>query len=91
VKTHPDTAFEGSAPMYGLIAKAPLRKLVKKQVFGIVEQMYSATGGGSVAELSAESAEAGDAPKEGAIPSLPPLLIRAMRVKARLRRLFGRA
>ncbi len=45
VRAHPEAAFVGSAPMYGLIAKAPMRKLVKRQVLAIIEKMYSAEGG----------------------------------------------
>ncbi len=91
VKTHPDTAFEGSAPMYGLIAKAPLRRLVRKQVMGIMEQMHAAAGGGKNIGLPAEGAYAEGVPEEEAIAPIPPFLLKAMRVKAQLGRLFRRA
>ncbi len=90
VKTHPDTAFEGSAPMYGLIAKAPLRRLVKRQVLGIVEQMYSANGGGKATDLPSGCGDAGELPETPAVAPLPPLLIKAMRARAHLSRLFRR-
>ncbi len=91
VKAHPDSAFEGSAPMYGLIAKAPLRRLVKKQVLGIIEQMHCASDETGNISLSAESGEGGESAEASAIAPLPPLVLKAMRAKARLNRLFRRA
>ena len=92
VKTHPDSAFEGSAPLYGLIAKAPMRKLVKRQVLAIIEKMYTAEGG--VPDLGAPSEESDEDnskpetrnPKPDA--GIPPLLLKAMKLASRVRRLF---
>ncbi len=44
VRAHPGAEWSGSAPAYGLMANAPLRKLVGKNVLAIMEQMYSAAG-----------------------------------------------
>ncbi|MBX7256982.1 MAG: aminotransferase class V-fold PLP-dependent enzyme [Candidatus Hydrogenedentes bacterium] len=86
VKDHPDTAFEGSAPLYGLIAKAPMRRLVKRQVLAIVEKMYSAEGG--IPDLSAPQADAPTTENVSTPPALPPLVVKAMKVTSRLKRLF---
>ncbi len=94
VKDNPDAAFDGSAPLYGLIAKAPMRRMVKRQVLAIIEKMYSAEGG--TPDLSAP-----DANTEGfesdiatditpALATLPPLILKAMRLKARLVRFLHR-
>ena len=48
VKAHPESAAEGSAPLYGMIANVPLRGLVKRNVREFLEKMYrpdAATGG----------------------------------------------
>lgn len=82
VRTHPSSAFEGSAPLYGLIAKAPLRRLVKSQVLAIVEKMYSAEGGTPNLGALPEPGEGGTT--ERAAPAVPPLLLRFMKLKARL-------
>ena len=44
VRANPDAALSGSAPAYGLMANAPVRGLVEKNVLAIMERMYSADG-----------------------------------------------
>jgi glutamate/tyrosine decarboxylase-like PLP-dependent enzyme len=85
VKSHPDAALEGTAPMYGLIAKAPMRRMVKRNVLAILDQMYSADGGMPV--LGTEPGEDG---AEGGVPQagVPKPLLALMRLKARLGRLL---
>ncbi len=85
VKAHPDAAFEGTAPMYGLIAKAPMRRLVKRQVLAIFEKMYSAEGG--MPNLSSGTGDGADDGEAAAAPALPPVLLQMMKMGSRLRRL----
>jgi hypothetical protein len=86
VKEHPDAALEGSAPMYGLIAKAPMRRLVRRNVLAILEQMYSAAGGTpNLGNVAGEGEEGQTSP-----PGVPKILLQAMKLKARLDRMFGR-
>lgn len=40
VRAHPELSSEGSAPMYGMIAKMPFRGMVKQSVLKIMEGMY---------------------------------------------------
>ncbi|MFT7580875.1 MAG: sphinganine-1-phosphate aldolase [Myxococcota bacterium] len=47
VKAHPELASEGEAAVYGLMAKVPIRGLVKREVIKVMEAMY-APGGGEV-------------------------------------------
>lgn len=44
VKEHPELDSSGNAAMYGMIAKMPLRGMVKKSVIAIMQQMYSFEG-----------------------------------------------
>ncbi len=71
VQTHPDAALSGSAPAYGLIANAPMRGLVEKNVRAMVEEMYGPKG--LVPDLS--DSEGGGVPKP---------VLAAMKLKARL-------
>ncbi|HNR35556.1 MAG TPA: aspartate aminotransferase family protein [Candidatus Hydrogenedentes bacterium] len=41
VRTHPDSSLEGSAPMYGLVAKAPMRRMVKRNVLQVLERLHT--------------------------------------------------
>ncbi|MEM7105102.1 MAG: aspartate aminotransferase family protein [Bacteroidota bacterium] len=41
LRQHPEAAKEGTAPVYGLMAKMPLRKMVKKNVRQFMESMYA--------------------------------------------------
>ncbi|MBL7664369.1 MAG: aspartate aminotransferase family protein [Bacteriovoracaceae bacterium] len=43
-KAHPEKAKEGNAAMYGMIAKIPVRSMIKSSVMKMMEQMYSAEG-----------------------------------------------
>ncbi|MEZ4269222.1 MAG: aspartate aminotransferase family protein [Myxococcota bacterium] len=45
VKAHPELASEGEAAVYGLMAKIPMRGLVKKEVLKVMEAMYGPGGG----------------------------------------------
>lgn len=47
VKSHPDAALEGNAPMYGLIAKMPLRNMVKRNVVDVIAKLYAAPDPGA--------------------------------------------
>ncbi len=49
-RAHPEKATEGQAALYGLMTDLPLRGLVKAQVRGLYEEMYS--GGGKSLSLS---------------------------------------
>jgi hypothetical protein len=40
VRRHPELAGQGSAPMYGMIAKVPLRGMVRRNVLQFLERMY---------------------------------------------------
>ncbi len=40
VKQNQNKAFEGSAAMYGMVANVPLKGMIKKQVLGMMEEMY---------------------------------------------------
>jgi sphinganine-1-phosphate aldolase len=79
---NPKLAESGSAPMYGMIASIPLRGMVKKQVLGMMMDLYGP--GGSMPELSPpETDGAGeDAPR--------PLAERAGLWYLRLRNRFRR-
>ena len=76
VQSHREAAYNGSAPMYGLVAKAPLRKMVKHQVMKIVEQMYGSSGGGSDPALSVSP---GDTPLIKN-PTFPPVMRALMKI-----------
>lgn len=41
VRANPELAYEGSAAMYGMVAKLPLKGLVAKNVLKIMEESYS--------------------------------------------------
>ncbi len=58
VKRNPERAESGSAPMYGLMAKMPLRGMVKKNVLEIMKQMYSPQG--KMPDLDADGDAASD-------------------------------
>lgn len=82
VKANPDAALDGTAPMYGLIAKAPMRRMVKRNVVGMLAQLYvqrpQATQDGDGAD---------DGPQE---PGVPKPLLQLLRLKARVAGLFKR-
>ncbi|MCF6237449.1 MAG: aspartate aminotransferase family protein [Candidatus Marinimicrobia bacterium] len=44
VRSNPDLAIEGSAAMYGMIAKLPFRGMIKKEVMKMMEGLYSPQG-----------------------------------------------
>lgn len=83
VKAYPEAALSGSAPMYGLIAKAPMRRMVWRNVVSILAQMYS-----QKEQADSEGEADGHAGED--VPSVPKPLLQLMRLKARLGRLFGR-
>ncbi|MCX5759743.1 MAG: pyridoxal-dependent decarboxylase, partial [Candidatus Hydrogenedentes bacterium] len=47
VRAHPEAALEGSAPMYGLVARAPMRRMVKRNVLQVIERLHSGTDDGT--------------------------------------------
>jgi hypothetical protein len=54
VKAHPELIGEGSAPMYGMMARLPLRGIVKKSVLDVMESLYGPQAGAlDMAELGA--------------------------------------
>ncbi|NIA13578.1 MAG: aminotransferase class V-fold PLP-dependent enzyme [Nitrospiraceae bacterium] len=89
VKSHPDAAFEGSAPMYGLIAKAPMRRMVKNQVIDLIAGMYTADGEVPDIGPAPEGAEEGALVAPPSAPGVPKPVIWLMKLKARLGRLVG--
>jgi sphinganine-1-phosphate aldolase len=44
VRTHPEVKSRGNAAMYGMMAKVPVRALVKSAVERVMEGMYGKTG-----------------------------------------------
>lgn len=83
VKANPDAALEGTAPMYGLIAKMPLRRMVKRDVVTILARLYSQTGDADVEAIGDEESQPGAA-------AVPKPLLQLMRLKARLGKVFRR-
>ncbi|HOC73222.1 MAG TPA: pyridoxal-dependent decarboxylase, partial [Candidatus Hydrogenedentes bacterium] len=79
VRAHPDAAFEGSAPMYGLIANMPLRRVVRKNLVAIFTKMHT------VGEPGPE--EAGEEEQDPV--AVPPAVLWLMRTRARIARLFA--
>lgn len=58
VKAHPELKTSGTAPMYGMMAKVPMRGMVRRSVRKVMEQMFGPDGGlGDVAELNARASE----------------------------------
>ncbi len=45
VRAHPELASEGEAAVYGLMAKVPIRGLVKREVIKVMETMYAPDAG----------------------------------------------
>jgi glutamate/tyrosine decarboxylase-like PLP-dependent enzyme len=45
VRAHPETKTSGEAPMYGMMAKLPVRGLVRFSVHKVMQQMYGPGGG----------------------------------------------
>ncbi len=80
VKAYPDAALEGSAPMYGLIAKAPMRSMVKRNVVSILANLYA---------QKPDSGRENDETEDSA-PSVPKPVLVLMRLASRVKRLFGR-
>jgi glutamate/tyrosine decarboxylase-like PLP-dependent enzyme len=79
VRDHPDTALEGSAPMYGLIAKAPMRSMVRRNVVAIFANLYAQRPG-----TGQEGEET-----EDAAPGVPAPVLLLMRIISRVKRIFG--
>jgi len=77
VRTHPGAAVSGSAPAYGLIANAPMRRMVEKNVAAMVEEMYGPEG--ITPELDSEKGSGG----------VPGPVLALMKLKSRLGNLFG--
>ena len=82
VKAHPDAAMSGSAPSYGLMFKAPLRKMVKKNVLDMMAGMYTADG--TMPELGTGD-ESDEAPRPTAPPGVPRPVFWLMRMWNKLR------
>jgi glutamate/tyrosine decarboxylase-like PLP-dependent enzyme len=76
VQAHPELAAEGSAPLYGMIAKIPLRGVVKKNVLALLEQMYSPGAAGT------DAAPTAGVDLDGAVP---PIVRDALRAWHKLR------
>ncbi|MCB9572681.1 MAG: aspartate aminotransferase family protein [Kofleriaceae bacterium] len=85
VVANPNLARSGSAPMYGMMAKVPVRGLVKQSVAKVLEAMYAP--GVIVPDVSA-SASDGVVGKvlDKYGPQLDAVLERVDRVRARVRR-----
>lgn len=84
VKAHPDAPLSGSAPTYGLMFKAPLRGMIRKNVLQMVEAMYSAEG--EMPQLSAADRGEGAAGSPTAPPGIPKPVFWVMKLWHRLRR-----
>jgi len=78
VRAHPKAVVSGSAPAYGLIANAPLRGMVEKNVRKMAEALFGAEG--ALPDLDADDGGGG----------VPGPLLAAMRFKAGLMSLFRR-
>jgi len=61
VKKNPKLAESGSAPMYGMIAAVPLRRMIKKQVVGMMMGLYGP--GGKMPELDSAADAGEEAPR----------------------------
>jgi len=61
VRAHPELAMVGQAAMYGMIAKAPMRGMVRTEVQKVMQKMYSLDGN-EIAEDQAEHEMAATAP-----------------------------
>jgi hypothetical protein len=91
VKAHPEAEVSGSAPTYGLIAKAPLRGLVARNVLAMMEEMYGPEG--HAPDLGAPHSLDGDEDEQAAAPppnTVPAPILWALRARAALRRALGR-
>jgi len=44
VRANPDLAVKGNAAMYGMIAKLPFRRMIKKEVLKMMTGLYSSKG-----------------------------------------------
>ncbi len=64
--------------MYGLIAKAPMRRMVKRNVVNMLAQLYT----------QREGAAPGD--DQPSAESIPEPVMKLLRLKARISRLFRR-
>ncbi|MEZ5024109.1 MAG: hypothetical protein R2728_12780 [Chitinophagales bacterium] len=43
-KAHPELKNEGDAAMYGMVAKIPMRGMIKNELMGLMEEMYGPEG-----------------------------------------------
>jgi sphinganine-1-phosphate aldolase len=64
-KAHPEAKKEGNAALYGLMARLPLRGMVKDNVRGLFEQLYDNH------QVSSQYQEAEKEGKRGDIPATP--------------------
>ncbi|MBL4849097.1 MAG: aspartate aminotransferase family protein [Planctomycetes bacterium] len=53
VKAHPELIGQGSAPMYGMMARLPLRSVVRKSVLDVMEGLYGSKGSIDLNDLGA--------------------------------------
>jgi len=58
VRANPDLAQEGEAPLYGMMARLPVRRLVRQGVIQLMEQMYAP----GAAEIDLEDLSDADGP-----------------------------
>ena len=89
VNHHPSAAYEGNAPMYGLIAKAPLRRMVKQQVLHVFETMYSASGNTAPQETHENALKTGHDVKKS-VSDISPWMIRFLQALNWVQRVFRR-
>jgi sphinganine-1-phosphate aldolase len=90
VRLHPEAAAEGSAPMYGMIAKVPLRGLIRKNVLGFLEKMYGGDSPDPVLTMDPDSGRAAGGDVDAA-DGVPPILRTVLRAKARWTRFLDRS
>jgi hypothetical protein len=63
-----------------------MRRLVKRNVLALLEQMYSAAGGGMPEMGNVSEGEEGT----GAAPAVPGVVLKLMKLQARIKRLWRR-
>ena len=91
VLDHPESAAEGSAPLYGMIAGVPLRGLVRRNVQSFLLGMYRPPRGPSVIEgSSGDLSETSPGSPGTEEPALPPLVGKAVAAFLRLRKALDR-
>lgn len=80
VRANPKAAVSGSAPAYGLLANAPMRGLVEKNVLAMMEKMYGPDG--MAPQLGTDN--------DGDNDAVPGPLMTLMKIRNTVRQTLGR-